>query len=234
MSNRTFRPATSVYPSVEEEWYRWLQTPCYSPYTYHTNEDGEEEDGGWCTIAEWARALLYESILPNLNKKGYVFYKNRNIILNAFLNYLFRIDGTPSGFRSGYTGRPVHTISCTRDDMDFYCTHKCPTEFWASLRKAYAIQRFADDSIFADRLWTDLPWFIFYQIDIKDSPATQDLADYMAFEDGEDSDEDYNTAARRNDIDPYLMEYGKNRHKTVGKSDGGGGSNTAGYSDQAP
>jgi uncharacterized membrane protein YgcG len=224
---------------MEEEWYLWLQMRYRSPYTYHTDEDGEKEDGGSCTIAGWARALIYDSIIPRLSDKGYVFCKYRKDLLNAFLNYLFRVDGTPSGFYSGYTGRPPHTVTCTRDDMDFYITHKCPIDFWAHLRKEHAIERFADDSIFADRLWADLPWFIFYQINYDDSPATEELIELLEFEDGEDN-EDYNTVARRSDIDPYLMEYGKKRNKgggggSGGGGGGGGGGNDAGesYSDQA-
>jgi len=230
------KPVASAYPTMEEDWYLWLQCRYRSPYTYHTNEDGEEEDGGSCTIAEWARSLIFDAIVPRLMKKGYMFFKYRKDVLNAFLNYLYRMDGVPSGYFSSYTGRPSHTVTCTRDDMDFYITYKCPPDFWARLRKEYAIERFADDSIFADRLWTDLPWFIFYQLDYKESTASDELAERLEIDDGEDY-EDYNTAARRSDIDPYLMEYGKKRNNGGGGSGGGGGGGGAdageSYSDQA-
>lgn len=232
MSSAKAKPVASAYPTVQEDWVDWLQTRYRSPYTYHTDPNGEEEEGGSCSLAGWARSFIYDCIIPRLTDKGYVFHKYRGGVLNAFLNYLFRVDGIPSGFHSGYTGLPRYSVTCTRDDMEFYITHKCPIDFWAHLRKEFAIERFADDSIFADRLWADLPWFIFYQINIKDSPATEELAERMAFEDGEDN-EDYNTVARRNGVDPYLMEYGKNRYK--GGGGGGGGGNDAGesYSDHA-
>lgn len=186
-------------------WNTWLQYRYGSPYAYH------ECDIGTATVVDWAKDLLYNGISPYFESKGYMFYKNKNIILNSLLNYLYRKEGTPSGYWSGYNSRPGRIMKHTQDDMEYYITYKCPPEFWNSLRKSYPIEHFADDSLFAERLWDDLPWFMFFQINLKESNATEDLADHLAFDDGGDSDEDYNTTARRADVDPYLMEYGKKK-----------------------
>lgn len=196
-------------------WTNWLQYEYDSPYSYHENADGDECDIGTATVVDWAKELFYNGIAPYFQRQGYMFYKNKNLILNSFLNYLYRKEGTPSGYWSGYNSRPGRIMKHTNDDMEFYITHKCPPEFWKRLRRDYPIEHFADDSLFAERLWDDLPWFMFFQINLKESNASEDLADHLAYEDGGDSDEDYNTTARRADVDPYLMEYGKKKVKSA-------------------
>jgi hypothetical protein len=189
-------------------WTKWLQYRYGSPYSYHEDANGEEYNIGTATVVDWAKELLYNGIAPYFERKGYMFYKNKNLILNILLNYLYRNEGTLSGYWAGYNGRPGGYMKHTNDDMEYYITNKCPLEFWKKLRKDYAIEHFADDSLFAERLWNDLP-------NLKDSNASEDLVDHLAFDDGGDSDEDYNTTARRADVDPYLMEYGKKKVNSV-------------------
>ena len=81
----------------------------------------------------------------------------------------------------------VHPIIDRQELFDFFLAYKCPQEFWDSLRSKVAVQRYADTSDFANRIWNDIPMIIYWHIDHDKSVATDEF-DHM-FLDSEDEND---------------------------------------------
>ena len=81
----------------------------------------------------------------------------------------------------------VHPIIDRQELFDFFLAYKCPQEFWDSLRSKVSVERYADSSDFANRIWNDLPMIIYWHIDHDKSVATDEF-DHM-FLDSEDEND---------------------------------------------
>jgi hypothetical protein len=103
--------------------------------------------------------------------------------------------------RFGSQGLVINPIIDRHELFDFYLAYKCPKEFWDTLRSKVSVERYADDSEFANRIWNDLPMIVYWHIDHDKSMATEEL-DYMFLdpEDEEDS-ESGNEDTHRNQQD---------------------------------
>jgi hypothetical protein len=192
---------TSIMIEGPVAWREWLHR------RYST-------DYGTYTVIEWVESLVYEGISDMFQKAGYIYSRSKHETVNTLLNYIYRFDiHSPRRLPTQYLGEYGRNLSYTSNDLEFYLEHKCPPCAWDTLKKEYTIQHFADDSDFAERLWIELPSFLFFQIDIDKSGATEELYSRIAWLESDDSEEgDFNVVKRRG-VDPYLLDYGKNRYK---------------------
>jgi hypothetical protein len=81
----------------------------------------------------------------------------------------------------------VHPIVDRQELFDFFLAYKCSQEFWDTLRSKVSVERYADTSDFANRIWNDLPMIIYWHIDHDKSVATDEF-DHM-FLDSEDEND---------------------------------------------
>lgn len=105
---------------------------------------------------------------------------SRNAFDKVLLDYEMALED--KRFRS--QGLLINPIIDRQDLFDFFLAYKCSQEFWDTLRSKVPVERYADDSDFANRIWNDLPMIIYWHIDHDKSVATEEL-DYM-FLDPED------------------------------------------------
>jgi hypothetical protein len=108
---------------------------------------------------------------------------SRNAFDRVFLDYEIALED--KRFRS--QGLLINPIIDRNELLDFYMAYKCPSEFWLTLRSKVFIERYADDSEFADRIWDDLPMIVYWHIDHDKSIAIDEL-DHM-FLDPEDEND---------------------------------------------
>jgi len=108
---------------------------------------------------------------------------SRNAFNKVFLDYEMALED--KRFRS--QGPIINPVIDRNELLDFYMAYKCPSEFWLTLRSKVFIERYADDSEFANRIWEDLPMIVYWHIDHEKSPAIDEL-DHM-FMDPEDEDD---------------------------------------------
>ena len=76
---------------------------------------------------------------------------------------------------------------CSQELFDFFLAYKCPQEFWDTLRSKVFVERYADTSDFANRVWNDLPMIIYWHIDHDKSIATDEL-DHMFLDSDDEND----------------------------------------------
>ena len=108
---------------------------------------------------------------------------NRNAFDKVLLNYEMALENKQFGSQ----GLVINPIIDRNELCDFYLAYKCPTEFWDTLRRKVSVERYADTSEFANRIWNDLPMIVYWHIDHDKSVATDEL-DHM-FLDPEDEND---------------------------------------------
>jgi len=108
---------------------------------------------------------------------------SRNAFDKILLDYELALED--KRFRS--QGLVINPAIDRNELIDFYLAYKCPKEFWDTLRYKVSVERYADDSEFANRVWDDLPMIVYWHIDHDKSAATDEL-DHM-FMDPEDEDD---------------------------------------------
>ena len=81
----------------------------------------------------------------------------------------------------------VHPLVDRQELFDFYLAYKCSQEFWDTLRSKVSVERYADSSDFANRVWNDLPMIVYWHINHDKSVATDEF-DHM-FLDSEDEND---------------------------------------------
>ena len=181
-------------------WRQWLQSPIAL------------EDGTSITVQEWAQELILYGILPHFQQVGYILHYNPHEAIETFLNFLYRFKNNykKNVHSCSYRGKKGDPVNYLNDDFEFFCTKKCPPSFWSSLQYDFSIPIYADNSDFATKLWMDIPYFIFYLVDIAHSNAKQELEEHLAWYDEEEED---TTNKKKKDIDPYLLDYGGPKYK---------------------
>ena len=178
------------------EWNNWIERQYSVP------------DAGSYTVVEWAEEFIRDGIIPEFKKRGYSLAKNQYHSTNTLLNFLYRFDKNQYGrHNTTYSGDYGRQMNYMMEDLIFYLDFKCGPWMWDKLKRDFQINHFADDSEFAERLWTELPTVLFYLIDIDASPITNDVYDRTSWLDSDEDDD------IRRTIDPYLLEYGKDRHR---------------------
>jgi hypothetical protein len=108
---------------------------------------------------------------------------SQNAFDKVLLNYELALED--KRFRS--QGLMVNPVIDRNELFDFYLAYKCPKTFWDSLRSKVFVERYADDSEFANRIWDDLPMIVYWHIDHDKSTATDEY-DHM-FLDPEDEND---------------------------------------------
>ena len=138
--------------------------------------------------------------IPKLRCTSYMCCHGR-ASRNAFDKVLLDYEMALENKRFGSQGLVINPIIDRNELFDFYLAYKCPKEFWDTLRSKVSVERYADDSEFANRIWNDLPMIVYWHIDHDKSMATEEL-DYMFLdpEDEEDS-ESGNEDTHRNQQD---------------------------------
>ena len=172
--------------SLKYKWIEWLKGE------YDVSFPNNEPE--YIPVHIWVKSLVTNGIIPILVKSGYSFKYSTDIIISKFLNFIYQFD---NGRRRRYTN------SFTDDDQEFFHSFKCTFERWKKLKKEFYIEHFADDGDFAEKLWLELPNYIFELINIDKSHATEELNQKLAWEDEEESDNE------KKNIDPYLIEHSK-------------------------
>ena len=128
------------------------------------------------------------SNLPTLRYTTYMCSHgraSRNAFNKDMLDYELALED--KRFRS--QGLMVNPVIDRNELLDFYLAYKCPKAFWDSLRSKVFVERYADDSEFANRIWNDLPMIVYWHIDHDKSAATNELDHmFMDPEDEEDSE----------------------------------------------
>ena len=106
---------------------------------------------------------------------------------NDFCNVLIEHDAALQDRRLRRQPLMIHPIVDRQELFDFFLAYKCPQEFWDTLRSKVFVQRYADTSDFANRIWNDLPMIIYWHIDHNKSIATDEL-DHMFLDSDDEND----------------------------------------------
>lgn len=187
---------------MEYQWRCWLEN------LYRTDDGGEKY-----TVAEWVETFIHDGLLPEMKKRGYVFPTNEQGIVNSFLNFLFHFENSyHKQTQCQYIGKHGRKMNWSQEDYCFFLDIKCPIFIWERLRERFPIEHFSDDGDFADRLWIQMPSTVFLMLDLKNSPSTDELEVLLAWMDADD-EEDGGQQKKKTTVDPYLLDYGKDRYK---------------------
>lgn len=171
-------------------------------------------DGEFYSIVEWTETFIHDGLLPEMKKRGYVFPTNEQGIVSSFLNFLFHFERSyNTQSQCKYIGSHGRKMEWSNEDYSYFLDMKCTTEVWDKLRMKFPIEHFADSSDFADRLWTDMPSAVFFMIDLKNSPSSDELSEHLAWLDSDDEESSSGQHKKVNKIDPYLLDYGKDKYK---------------------
>lgn len=169
------------------KWSKWLKTE-YNVAPLNAVEDY------YVPTHVWIKSLVVDGIAPILTKANYVFKYPIDITVNKYMNFIYQLD---HGRQRRYKNM------CTNDDQEYFHSFKCTVETWKKLKRDFYIEYLADDSEFAEKLWFELPYFIFEMLNIPKSNATEELNELLEWEDEEDSD------GEKKSIDPYLIDHGR-------------------------
>lgn len=184
---------------MEYIWNSWIRG-------YYRTEGGE-----YYTVAQWVESLIYEGLVPEMKKRGYVFSTNDQGVVNTFLNYLFHFENSYHTMKEcRYIGKHGREMDWCTEDYAYFLDYTCPPFVWEQLREQFPIEHLSDESDFSQRLWNDIPFAVFFMLDLKNSPSSSDLENRIAWL---DTDEDEEQQRRRHITDPYLLDYGKDRYK---------------------
>lgn len=188
---------------------------CTMEYTWNTwirglyKTEGEE----YYTVAQWAESLIYEGLVPEMKKRGYVFSTNDHGVVNSFLNYLFHFENSYYAMKEcQYIGKHGRTMDWSTEDYAYFLDYKCPPFVWKQLRDQFPIEHFSDEGDFSQSLWNDIPYAVFFMIDLKNSPSSDELEARIDWLDTDD-EEERGQQRKRHILDPYLLDYGKDRYK---------------------
>jgi hypothetical protein len=187
--------------TMEYMWNKWVR------WTYLGN-DGEKY-----TVVEWVESFIHDGLVPEMKKRGYVFPTNEQGIVNSFLNFIFHFQNSyNSKKKCQYIGKHGRKMDWSIDDYSYFLDNKCPQFVWDKLLENFPIEHFSDESEFSKKLWSEIPSAVFFMLDLKNSPATEELEERLAWLDSDDEDEGWQQR-KKNNIDPYLLDYGKDRYK---------------------
>lgn len=175
----------------------------------------ETVDGEKYTVAEWVESFIRKGLFPEMKKCGYAFPTNEHGVVNSFINFLFHFENSYHDMtRCKYVGKHGRKMDWSQEDYCFFLDVKCPTFIWERLRDKFPIEHFSDDSDFSQRLWIEIPHAVFFMLDLKNSPSTDELENRLAWLDSDD-EEDGGQQKKKTKVDPYLLDYGKDRYKYV-------------------
>lgn len=197
-------------------WKKWLKMRYYFDNSDFDNSDCDNSNCDYSfTVIEWVESLVYEGIMPHFEKVGYLIAGTKTELVETILNYIYRLEYnyfTKGEHMCFYKNKHGYTMTYTMDDLEFYHTVKCSETFWNRMRKEFRAPQYADDSEFANVLWDDIPYMLFFTINIDKSNATYELQDKLTCDDDDDNLlEESDT--RKKDIDPYLLNYGGAKYK---------------------
>jgi hypothetical protein len=185
------------------QWNNWMKRKYWA-------DNGEKY-----TAAEWVESFIHEGLVPEMKKRGYVFPTNEQGIVNSFLNFLFHFENSyHSQTHCKYIGKHGRKMEWSQEDYSHFLDKKCPYFVWERLRERFPIEHFSDNEDFADRLWTEIPSTVFFMLDLKESPSTDELEGLLAWLDSDD-EEDGGQQRKKKFVDPYLLDYGKDKYKYV-------------------
>lgn len=111
-----------------------------------------------------------------------------------------------------YIGKHGRKMNWSNEDYCYFLDFKCKQFVWERLRENFPIEHFSDDSDFAQRLWIQIPSAVFFMVDLKSSLSSDELEERIAWLDSDDED-DRGQQKKTNKVDPYLLDYGKDRYK---------------------
>ena len=160
----------------------------------------------------WTQHLVLDNIVPMLERAGYVPKVTKSEFVDCVLNYMFRHE-EDFAVALPTTYMCKHCNQYGGDQAEFFHQRKLPTYVWQRLQRKLAIEHWSDGEEFADRFWLDLPHIVFAHCDMEKSEATKELEELLHVEDEEEE------AGKRQDVDPYLMDYYGGKYK---KAAGGG------------
>lgn len=180
-------------------WKNWLK----GEYNNHPGSEGE-----FIYIYQWVDFLFKDGIKPMIENKGYLFLSNDNTIITSILNFIYRLEMDFTYYKKNniYIA-PINNISVASvDDQEFFHSFMCPDYKWNKLRKEFYLDFYTSNSDFSDKLWIELPYFIFTLIDVEKSIASDILKERLTWDD--DDNNDNSDPKKKKDIDPYLLDYG--------------------------
>jgi len=159
------------------DWTPWLRQ------TYQIN------DGTLIQTHKWVEYVVRDGILPLLASKQYDLVCKPEELANCILNHLIRHD---YGFKKcKYTSyRCKHLEEVLLEEYEFF-EDSYPESVWKGLRRQFYVQHFADEGLFADRVWMNLPMIVFEHVSLA-SPAFDALYEKHRHLDEEDEDSSEN------------------------------------------
>jgi hypothetical protein len=189
---------------------RWLD---FLKAEWEVYDDPEES---YVSTHAWAQHLVLDNIVPMLERLEYTLNSTKREFVDCMLNYMFRHEEDFAKARPT-TYRCKHCRRYESDQAEFFHQRKLPAYVWQRLQRTLAIEHWSDGEEFADRFWLDLPHIVFAHCDMEKSGATKELDELLHVEDEEED------AGKRQDVDPYLMDYyGGKYKKKAGGGEGGG------------
>ena len=189
--------------SMEQKWNRWMSLMY------------EADDGEKYTVAEWVESFIRKGLFPTMKKCGYAFPTNEQGVINSFLNFLFHFENSYNSMtQCQYIGKHGRKMDWSQEDYSYFLDDKCQDFVWERLCEKFPIEHFSDDSDFAQRLWIQIPSTVFFMVDLKNSPATDELENRLTMLDSDD-EEGAGQQKKKIKVDPYLLDYGKDRYKYV-------------------
>jgi hypothetical protein len=187
---------------MEYKWNKWMERLYYT-------DDGEKY-----TVTQWMESFIHEGLVPEMKKCGYAFPTNENHIVNSFLNFLFHFENSYDAMTEcQYIGKHGRKMSWSQEDYIYFLDYKCPLSVWEKLRKKFPIEHFSDMGDFADRLWIQIPSTVFFMVDLAYSMSSNELQSRIAWLDSDEEEGGGGQQKKRNKVDPYLLDYGKDRYK---------------------
>lgn len=185
------------------KWNKWL------------NILYEADDGKKYTVSQWVECFIREGLVPEMKKCGYAFPTNEHGVVNSLLNFLFHFENSYHDMtQCQYIGKHGRKMNWSNEDYCYFLDFKCQPLVWEKLHEKFPIEHFSDDSDFAQRLWIQIPSAVFFMIDLKNSLSTNELEEQLAWLESDDED-DGMQQKRKKKVDPYLLDYGKDRYKYV-------------------
>jgi hypothetical protein len=145
-------------------------------------------DGTTIQTHKWVEYLVRDGILPLLKQMGYDLLCQPPDLANCILNHLIRHE-------AGYHKCKFTTYQCKHREEVMVCEmeffeERIPEMEWNRLRKQFAVEWFADNEPFADRVWLNLPFIILSHLKMN-SPANQILYEKMRIiEEGDESSDE--------------------------------------------
>jgi len=146
-------------------------------------KDLTTRDGTTIQTHKWVEYLVRDGLIPLLKNKQFDLTCKPEDLATCILNHLIRHERDYK--RSRFTSyRCMHGQEGTMEEYEFF-EDTFPEKIWKSIKQQFYIEWFADEDVFADRIWMNLPMIIFDHISL-DSPGFNALWNKLRHLDEED------------------------------------------------